>query len=384
MLNKELYLNKIADRLKTNSDRILLYWKGRVALYAILKGMGIKEGDEVIVPGFTCVVVPNAIKYLGAKPVYVDVNTDTLNTDAEKIKNVLTTNTKAIICQNTFGLSSDLEAIIALAKEKNLYTIEDCAHGFGGKYNGKPNGVYCDAAFYSTQWNKPFSTGIGGFALINNVELLKNIKNVNLSLAKPSKKEIFILSLLLYFRRNFLNKSNYQKLVELYRHLSKYNIVVGSSGGDEIAGTKMPKAYFKGISELQIKEGLKSLERFDELLLLRKKNAKIYTSFLKENGKYHVAEKLFENHSFLKYPIFVKDRKFFETYASKEKIELGNWFCSPIHPVSDERQFACRNLDINFIPNSYRISKQIVNLPTDTENAEEIISFLKKNIECIV
>ncbi len=73
-MNENTYKKAIASVLGCSSDNIFLYWKGRVALYAALKAMGVKEGDEIILPAFTCVVVPNSIIYLGAKPVYVDIN----------------------------------------------------------------------------------------------------------------------------------------------------------------------------------------------------------------------------------------------------------------------------------------------------------------------
>ena len=159
----EKFKAEIAKKLNANASQISLYWKGRVGFYALLKANGIGKGDEVIIPAFTCVVVPNAIIYLGAKPVYVDVNKDTFNTTLNHIKEKVTTKTKCIVIQNTFGLSSEIEEIVEFAKEKEIVTIEDCTHGFGGSYNGKPNGVFADASFFSTQWNKPFSTGIGGF-----------------------------------------------------------------------------------------------------------------------------------------------------------------------------------------------------------------------------
>ena len=80
------YKKAIASILECSPDNIFLYWKGRVALYAILKAMGVKEGDEVIVPAFTCIVVPNAVIYLGAKPVYVDISVEDYNTDINKLK----------------------------------------------------------------------------------------------------------------------------------------------------------------------------------------------------------------------------------------------------------------------------------------------------------
>ena len=147
------YKQVLSTSLGTDIEQIFLYWKGRVALYALLKAMNIKPGDEVIVPAYTCVVVPNAILYLGAIPVYVDIDPGTFNANIDQIKKAITNKTKVIICQNTFGLSSHLEELVAIAKTYNLFTIEDCTHGFGGTYNGKPNGSFCEAALFSTQWN---------------------------------------------------------------------------------------------------------------------------------------------------------------------------------------------------------------------------------------
>jgi len=153
-MNLEEYKSLIRQYI--GGKEIFLYWKGRVALYTFLKALEVNEGDEVIIPGFTCVVVPNAIKYLGAKPVYIDITKKTFNPSFEQVKKAINDKTKIIIIQNTFGLSSDVEEITELAKEKKIFTIEDCTHGFGGFYNGKPNCSYCDAAFYSNQLNKPF------------------------------------------------------------------------------------------------------------------------------------------------------------------------------------------------------------------------------------
>ena len=73
MTSTDKYKKEIAAHLNASPKQISLYWKGRVGLYALLKAMGIGKGDEVILPAFTCVVVPNAILYLGATPVYVDI-----------------------------------------------------------------------------------------------------------------------------------------------------------------------------------------------------------------------------------------------------------------------------------------------------------------------
>lgn len=85
----EKYKIAIADYLDMKPEQVTLFWKGRVALYGLLKTLGVGKDDEVIVPGFTCVVVPNAIMYLGAKPVYADINPETYNIDIEQVEEKL-------------------------------------------------------------------------------------------------------------------------------------------------------------------------------------------------------------------------------------------------------------------------------------------------------
>ena len=135
------YKTELGAFLNVNKDAISLYWKGRVALYTALKSMGISKGDEVIIPAFTCVVVPNAIIYLGATPIYVDIEEKNLCTTKDLIEKKITNKTKCIIIQNMLGLSNEVDEIVLLAKKHGLYTIEDCTHGFGGKYNMPPTPV---------------------------------------------------------------------------------------------------------------------------------------------------------------------------------------------------------------------------------------------------
>lgn len=381
MKNYFQYKQAIADKLKCKSDQVFLYWKGRVALYAILKAMGIKEGDEVIIPGFTCVVVPNAIFYLGAKPVYVDINIENYNMDSQKIKDAVTQKTKAILCQNTFGLSSNIEQIIQIAEERKLFTIEDCTHGFSGYYNGKPNGSYCDAAFYSSQWNKPFSTGIGGFLVVKNELLIDKVRLLEYEKLRPTLWAELLLYLLLIFRKYFINNYTYKSLVGLFRLLSKKNLIIGSSQGDELSGIKMPEKYFTGITKTQIRAGIKELKKLEYINTLRKENAEAYTRFLKSKGKTFVAEKHFGNHLFLKYPLLVKERERFVQLAEKNKITLGDWFLSPLHPIKGNLKIW--DFDEKKYPNAVEISKKIVNLPTDINYNKRVLNFLNLYIDMV-
>ena len=377
MNNVEItYKQHIATYLQTNESRIFLYWKGRVALYALLKAMGVGKDDEVVLPAFTCVVVANAILYLGAKPVYVDIDLQTFNSRFEEVKKVVTKKTKVIICQNTFGLSSEMEEITTFAKAQHIFTIEDCTHGFGGFYHKKPNGTYCDAAFYSTQWNKPFSTGTGGFALVNNEKLLDAVINVNQDLITPSFKQRLSLQLLYFVREKLINKHTYWTLIKLYRFLSRKNLVLGSSSGEEISSTKMPPNYFMKLSTTQIKKGIKNITKLPEILLLRKKNAQIYSEYLLQKNKNHIPFSLFENHSFLKYPLLVENREEVLHLAEKHNIQLGDWFNSPLHPV--QNNFEWWQLDTTLYPNAVYAGKHIINLSTDVIDTTPILRFLER------
>jgi len=369
------YKQEISKILKANKEQIFFYWKGRVALFALLKAMNIKEGDEVILPAYTCVVVPNAIIYVGATPVYVDIDSDTYNANIDNIANAITPKTRAIICQNTFGMSSNIEEIITLAKQHNLFTIEDCTHGFGGTYKDKPNGSYCDAAFYSTQWNKPFSTGIGGFSLINNLNIVESLKAVNQSLIAPTCKEKITLKLLYFVKKRILIGFTYWPLVKLYRFMSKNNIVLGSSSGEEITSITQPKNYFMSLSKVQMNEGLKNIKNLPSMIEQRKQNAMIYTDYLSRQGKNHIPLIQFENHSFLKYPLLVSDREHVIFMAEKKKIELGEWLNSPIHPIQEK--FESWGLNPNLYPKAVYAGKHIINIPTDAQKPEKVIDFLK-------
>jgi dTDP-4-amino-4,6-dideoxygalactose transaminase len=383
LTNKEKkFKSQIAAVLGKDPQQIHLYWKGRVALYALLKAAGVSAGDEVILPGFTCVVVPNAVLYTGAIPVYVDVCQDTLNPSFDDIRAAVTSKTRVILLQNTFGLSSDLESITAWARLNGILTFEDCTHGFGGSYLGRPNGTFCDASFFSTQWNKPFSTGIGGFSAVLNDTLQEKLIETNKSLLIPGMPENALLWLLIMSRKYLLTPATYYFLRNLYRLLSKFNLTIGSSSGAELKETVMPDSYFKAMGNTQVNAGIREITSLDVLLALRKKNADLYTRKLAEHSKYHVVPNLHQNHSFLKYPILVSDKKKMEETARREGVELGDWFVSPIHPV--EKEFEKWNLFLTDIPVALNISRQIMNLPTDAKHPERVLAFIDKNLDLIL
>jgi perosamine synthetase len=150
---------------------------GRMALYAILEALDIGDGDEVIIPGYTCVVVPAAIIYAGAKPVYVDISDEDHNIDVTKIEAKITGRTRAIIAQHTYGNPCNVGAIRQLCHRYNLALIEDCAHTLGTfTEEGNMLGTMGDAAFFSTDHTKFISTSVGGIVTTNDEAIGQKLK----------------------------------------------------------------------------------------------------------------------------------------------------------------------------------------------------------------
>ncbi|MFO7899335.1 MAG: aminotransferase class I/II-fold pyridoxal phosphate-dependent enzyme [Planctomycetota bacterium] len=362
--------------------RVFLYWKGRVALYALLEAIGVEQGDEVILPAYTCVVVPNAILYAGGTPVYVDVRPETYCMDVAKLPAAISDRTKAILCQNTYGLSADVEKVVAIARDHGVATVEDCAHGFGGTYKGRPNGTYCDAAFFSSQWNKPFSTGLGGFAAVNNPELVPAVEALEKEKAAPGPREAVALRALLVARKCLLNDLTYWPLRAAYRWLSERDLILGSSRGQELDSAEMPDDYFKAMSPVQAKAGLRALAGLDELLDRRRRNAETYTRFLENHGKTAVPRALFPDHSFLKYPLLVRDRAAFSAAAETAHVPLGDWFVSPIHPVPSHLERW--GFEPAQFPVAGRLAAQVVNLPTESRTPQKVLAFLDRRLDLVL
>ena len=379
-MSKTIFKSKVANYLNTNPQNIFLFWKGRVALYAILKAIGIKEGDEIILPAFTCVVAVNPIIYLGAKPVYVDIDPMTYNMDVSWIERKVTEKTRAILAQNTFGLAPDLDRVVEVANKHNLMVIEDCTHGFGGYYKGKPNGTIADVSFFSSQWNKPFSTGIGGFAVTKNPEITEKLKAMEETFIKPSIRDEMVLKTLLFVRGK-LSKKLYWPAIKSYRWLSKRNLILGSSQGEELESPVKPKGFEKGFSGTQAKKGNKKLEKFDNVLEHRSNIATLYKKILSDMEIEPPYEPDYAVHTYLKFPLLVKNRMKFIKLAEKKKIELGDWFVSPIHPITKDFELWRYKWGEN--PVAEKISRHIVNLPTHSQVTEDyvdqIAQFLKKN-----
>lgn len=358
------------------------FFKGRIALYAIMSAMDVKPGDEVILPGFTCVVVPNAITYLGARPVYVDIDPATFNIDYSKIEEKITDRTKVIIAQHTFGIPVKMDKIMDIAKKYNSYVIEDSCHAIKSKYQGKEIGTFGDAAFFSSQWSKPVTTGLGGWAVVNNPEIKRNMEKSYPEYAIPSNKEIALLKFQYHAYSKLLKPSFFWFAQNTYRKLSKYGVTIGSSYNEELE-CKMPEEYKIRMSKWQKKLLYRKFIEIEKNTEHRQWITDIYENIIGQNG---IAKGKFSRQNettLLRYPLLCRDKERVMKEAKKNRIEIGDWFVSPIHPNLTHWEKAYYRKGSCSV--AEKVCKHIINLPTHSKigenEAEKILKVISSSTE---
>jgi perosamine synthetase len=350
-------------------EHVTLFWRGRVAMYAILRALGIGPGDEVVVPAFTCVAVPNAVLYTGATPVYVDVDEATYTADPGAVAAAMTPRTRAVLAQNTFGLSADLDALREIAGRNGAVVIDDCTHGLGGAYKGRPNGAASHAAFYSTQWSKPISTGLGGIAVTTDAALARELAAIERAAPEPTVRDRALLAAMLLARERIATPRTLRAGRSAYRAVSRAGVVPGSSSGGELAGTEMPESFVARLSGFQARLATRRLATLDRAVRRRRAVAGAYTAWLGAHGKTTPHEPGWATHSYLRYPIRVRERDAFVAQADRRGVLLGDWFHSPLYPIDEnlERWGYRRGTS----PVAERVSSEIVNLPVDLDPGGE-------------
>jgi dTDP-4-amino-4,6-dideoxygalactose transaminase len=348
----------------------------------------LEHTSEVITQAFSCLVVPNAIKFSGYKPIYVDID-ETYNLDIEDLKRKINKKTKAIIIQNTFGIPAKIDEILEIAHQNNILVIENLTHSLGAKYKGKYLGNFGDFALLSFNRNKVISSIIGGALVVNNKNFLEKIKQNYESLPELSQKEI--QKIIFTGKVLYQAKKNYNFLKKIYlKFLRKSGKTVEMISLIEKQGKK-PENYLFKFPEILfplLLNQLKKLERFNEK---RKEVAKIYvtrtyadhtrtdadsgTDVTDADSNLSLRESASEP-IFLRFPILIENRDFVLEKFKKENIYLGDWYRCVLDPCSDLKIFY---YEIGSCPKAEEITKKIINLPTliEKEEAELIIRKIK-------
>lgn len=157
-------------------DKAVSVQSGTAALHIALYELGIGRGDEVIVPALTFVATVNPVMYVGAKPVFADVDPETWNIEPSDIERKITKRTRAVIPVHFYGNPCAMDRILRIARKNKICVIEDAAESVGARYNGRYTGTFGDFGCFSFNGNKIITTGGGGMLVGNDNRHLDHVK----------------------------------------------------------------------------------------------------------------------------------------------------------------------------------------------------------------
>jgi len=361
--------------------RCFLLAKGRVALYVGLRALGLRAGSKVLMPGYTCMVVPSAVQYAGLKPVYLDIDALTYNLNPLLLEKFPAGEVSAIIVQHTYGIPAAMEKISRWAARNRVLVIEDFCHTFGTRIDGRLCGTFGAFAFISGQWNKPFSTGLGGMLLVNDTSLSDRVDEILESEAvSPGwMKNLLFRGQILAFQ-SLVRPATSARMTEIYRALTRWGVAAGSSSPGELKGQR-PRNYLTTMAPCQVHQGLREITRIHENIRHRACLTGLYHRELCRLGFATVPGLPEEEIPLLRYPVRVDNKSQILALARREKLEIGSWFDAPLHPAGTYLEdFGYR---AGTCPEGEAASAQVVNLPTHSgvsgEVAERTIGFLRRH-----
>jgi perosamine synthetase len=337
--NKYYYVEKFEQNFAS--------WHGRkyslmtpnctTATWLLLGGLGIGEGDEVIVPECTWIASVVSSYHLGAKLVFCDINPHTWCLCTESVKQKITKKTKAILAVNLYGNMADWDELEKIAKENNIYLIEDAAESLGSTYRGRRSGSFGTGSVFSFHNTKTITTGEGGMLLLDDKELFnKCVKLRDLGRGPETKPY--------------------------------YNELIG----------------FKFMPfNIQAALGLAQFERIDELVAQRRDIFNLYRENLKDlDVTFNYEDNESFNCAWLTTIVIGKDYNIDKNKFIARMGELGTPARPFFYPLSSLPPF---NIDLSEEnPISYDISRRGVNLPSASNLTKKGIDTICKNIKTIL
>ncbi|MEH7384298.1 DegT/DnrJ/EryC1/StrS family aminotransferase [Bacillus sp. JJ1521] len=306
---------------------------GSDALHISLEACGVGAGDEVIVPSFTFFATAGAVARTGATPVFVDINPKTFNIDPEKIKAAITEKTKGIIPVHLYGQMAELDEIASIAKEHNLFVIEDAAQAIGSEYKGKKPGELGTTACYSFFPTKNLGAyGDGGMIVTNDEDIAEKMRVIRVHGSKP----------------------------KYYHHVLGYN---------------------SRLDELQAAILNVKFPHLNDWSRQRIRNADNYTRLLNEHVP-HVVTPFKEEHNYHiyhQYTIRVEKRDELQAFLKENGVETMVYYPKPLHlqPVFAELGYKEGDL-----PETEKASNEAISLPMfpelKLEQQEYVVSKIKE------
>jgi dTDP-4-amino-4,6-dideoxygalactose transaminase len=361
---------KLSTAIETmfSGQRAFLFSSGRSALYYAIKALGLQEGDEVLVQAFTCVAVPNAVVWNSLRPVFVDID-NSYNFDLVDLERKVTSQTKAILVQHTFGISANMEMIKNIASKHNLYIIEDCAHALGNTYGGKLLGTFGDVSILSFGRDKIISSVFGGVALSKD-------KNIAAALEKyagqlETAPRFFALQQLFYLITYAISLPLYNLLVgKIILKITRMIGLLSQAVYKKEWGGQMPQFTHYAFPE---KLAVLALQQWQKLEAFSAHRTKISAYYIEQLGLDMSPA------PYLRVPYIVKNKPAFLKAAQRMGLHLGNWYRGPVDPVGSDLE----HLGYITCPHAEELAKTTINLPThiniSIDDAVKIVTFIKTN-----
>ncbi len=371
----------LKNALAQKFDRsCFLFSTGRESLLTLLRAMEIKSGEEIILQGYTCVVLPNAIHAAGAVPIYADIDPDTLNLDIEETRKRITPRTRAIICQHTFGIPAQTDALRKLCDEHEILLIEDCAHVLPDASGPSDIGTHGDVLLLSFGRDKAISGISGGAVLTRNPALGKKLEQ---EAAKAVE----------YSRLKLVQWMNYVQFYYVCRPI--FNM-----GGKAILKLARMTGFLTSVVERSEKHGAMSpvvhtlpnmcadLALFElEKLQAINDHRRMLTAFYLDHcnaANISVLQGVKSTLPLQKFPLFVKNASGIRAELKKQNIHLDDgWTGCVICPASTEME--SMNYTEGSDPEAEKASQMILSLPThptmSLEQAKRLIEKLKRLID---
>lgn len=315
---------------------------GTSALHAILAAYGIGEGDEVIIPSFTFIATANAPLFVGAKPVFADIENETYGLDPDDVVKKITPKTKAIIPVHYAGCSCRIKELKKIADKHNLILIEDAAEALGSTVNGEKVGSIGDAAILSFCANKVITTGEGGMVLTNSEDIYRKVK----LLVSQGRQET----------GNYFTSTEKMDYVTL--------------------------GYNFRMSTMTAALGIAQLDKIDEIIGMRRANAGYMTQKLSAIKQIHVPSvPQGYSHIYQLYTIRLDGRKEMRDALISHLIAKGitaRIYFDPVHLTKFYRnKFGLKE---GLLPITEEVSSQVLTLPMFPGLSKEEIDYITSTI----
>lgn len=358
-------------------EKAFAFSSARGALYSALIGLGVTYGDEVLVTGFTCVAVIDAVLATGAKPVYVDIQKN-FQLNFSDLKKKTNKKTRILILQHTFGVSSATQEILHFTKLYNIAIIEDVAHGIGIKDDRKLLGTYGIASIFSLGRDKAFSCVSGGIVITKDKNLAQKIQDFQSKQPISSKLAIFQnLFHIVAFYLFILPFYDVLKLGKIFLVLfQQFHLLAKPIDFEELEHFE---EYYQKLSPALSAIALSQLNRLEKFNSMRKTYAEFYQKNIHVNG----ISSLPKGIPLLRFPLLVDNPNSLKKLARRNGVYLGDWYSNGVDPKGVDLSEIF--YEVGMCPTDEYISGHIINLPTyptmSKKDAEKIVTIVNKYVE---